>query len=511
MSTVLSANDIWKIYPNGTIANRGVSLDVQEQTIHAIVGENGAGKTTLMKILFGMIDFEYGSLIYRGASFKPESPHDAIAERIGMVHQHLMLAPELTVADNLVLGTEPRRRKLFYDHRGALRLARRLVQRYELDVPVDRQIKDLPIGTRQRVEILKALYREAELLILDEPTAVLTPQETEVLFRTLRQLRDNGRTILFISHKLDEVAQIADTVTVMRDAQVIETRPAAGVSKPELAELMVGRQIDFERVPPSPSIGEPLLEVRNLTHHNEEGVRVLDRVSFDVHQGEILGVAGVDGNGQTELVRCVTGLLQPDAGTIEFEGDSLTGLTPRGIRERGVAHIPEDRMEDGVAESATLMENMIADRYYRRPYSKPGRMDWKVAGAYARGLVDEYGIVTSGIRNDLGSLSGGNIQKAVVARELSASPSLVVAAQPTRGVDVGSGEQIHRILVRTRDEGKGVILISADLDEVLKLSTRIIVMYSGQINARFPDAGAVTAVDLGPYMLGIKRQEAASA
>lgn len=507
MSRLLSFKDIWKIYPNGTVANRGVSLDIEGETIHAIVGENGAGKTTLMKILFGMIEFEYGEIIYRGEAFKPKSPYDAISKRIGMVHQHLMLAPDLTVADNLVLGVEPLRRKIFYDFRGAVKLAKELVERYELDVPVERLIKDLPVGTRQRVEILKALYREADVLILDEPTAVLTPQETEVLFRTLRQLRDNGRTILFISHKLEEVGQVADVVTVMRDAELIETRPAKGISKPELAKLMVGRQIDFERVPPAKQIGEPILEVEDLSYRNDEGVPVLKEISFEVRQGEILGVAGVDGNGQTELVRCLTGLMEPDSGRMVFGDTPLNGLSPRQVRNQGIAHIPEDRMEDGVAETATLMENVIVDRYHKPPFSKQGKMNWEKAMSYARGLVDEYGIVTGGITNDLGSLSGGNIQKAVVARELSAEPSLVVAAQPTRGVDVGSGEQLHSILLRTRDAGKGVLLVSADLDEILKLSTRIIVIYAGRIVAHFSDAGEVSAVDLGPYMLGIKRQE----
>ncbi len=507
MSTVLSFKDIWKIYPNGTMANRGVSLDIEENTIHAVVGENGAGKTTLMKILFGMIDFEYGEMIHRSEPFKPESPNDAISKRIGMVHQHLMLAPDLTVADNLVLGVEPVRRKFFYDYKRAVELAKELVERYELDVPVERLIKDLPIGTRQRVEILKALYREAELLILDEPTAVLTPQETDVLFRTLRQLRDNGRTILFISHKLEEVGQVSDMVTVMRDGEVIDTRSAKGISKPELAELMVGRQIDFERVPPAERIGEPILDVEDLSYRNDEGMPVLKNVSFQVRQGEILGVAGVDGNGQSELVRCLTGLMRPDSGKMLFEQSPLNGLTPREIRDYGIAHIPEDRMQDGVAETATLMENVIVDRYQTPPFSKPGRMNWEHARRYAEGLVNEYGIVTGGVANDLGSLSGGNIQKAVVARELSAEPALVVAAQPTRGVDVGSGEQLHRILLRTRDAGKGVLLVSADLDEILKLSTRIVVIYAGEIVAHFPDAGEVSAVDLGPYMLGIKRRE----
>ena len=508
MDPILRVRNVSKIYPNGTVANRDVSFDVTPQTVHAVVGENGAGKTTLMKILFGMTDAQEGEIFFRGEPHAPGSPHEAIRRGIGMVHQHLMLAPDLTVAENLVLGVEPRRGKVFLDTRRTVEIAREISERYRLDVPADKRIRDLPVGTRQRVEILKALFREAELLILDEPTAVLTPQESEILFQTLDALKAEGKTILFISHKLDEVTRVADSVTIMRDATVVDTRNAKELSRGEIARLMVGREIDFSRVGAPETVGEPLLEVRNLRHVNDEGIPVLRGVTFEVNAGEILGIAGVEGNGQTELVRAITGLLQPEEGQILIRGQDIAGLSPRQVRERGVAHIPEDRMEDGVAVETTLRENFIIDRYYKPPFSKGIRLRWKEISEFSRGLIRDFRILARDEEQEMASLSGGNIQKCVVARELASDPDVVVASQPTRGVDVGSWEQLHRLLVEARDRGRAVFLVSADLDEVLKLSTRILVMYNGEVVARFPDTSSVEAVDLGPYMLGVKRQEA---
>ena len=509
MSTILEVKDILKVYPDGVIANRDVSLDVEDNTIHAIVGENGAGKSTLMKIIFGITSPQEGTILYRGKKVLFKSPNDAIRSGIGMVHQHLMLAPDLTVAENMVLGIEPRKHKLFLNQEETLKISKQVSEEYGLNVPVEKKIRDLPIGVRQRVEILKALFRNAELLILDEPTAVLTPQEVEILFKTLFKLKENGKTILFISHKLKEVKQIADRVTVMRDSRVITTRDAAELTEEKISHLMVGRDIATERIPPSPSVGKIRLSTRDLSYVTDENIRALDRINLDLRAGEILGLAGVEGNGQSELIRSLTGLLEPTSGDVYLDEKPITGLPPRRIRELGMAHIPEDRMEDGVAERTSLEENFIVDRYYMDGFSRRQRLRWKEISAYSLELIKRFKILTKSPKTPVGSLSGGNIQKVVVARELSSDPEVIIAAQPTRGVDVGSEEHIHNILKEARDRGKAVFLISADLDEILKLSSRIIVIYNGEIVAHFSDVSAVTDRDLGPYMLGVKKEEGA--
>jgi simple sugar transport system ATP-binding protein len=505
---ILSVDGVEKIYPDGTIANHDVSFEVVPQSVHAIVGENGAGKTTLMKILFGMEQSQRGEVHFMGELHQPASPHEAIRRGVGMVHQHLMLAPDLTVAENLILGVEPLHKRLFLDRKRISRVAREVSERYGLPVPPDALIRELPVGIRQRVEILKALYRDARLLILDEPTAVLTPQESEGLFRTLDTLKAEGKTILFISHKLDEVTRVADRVTIMRAGTVVETTAADGLDKATIAQRMVGRQIDFRRVAAPNHVGDVLLTAKGLGHSDKDGVPVVKDVSFEVRSGEILGVAGVEGNGQTEVVRILTGLLQPDRGSVSVGSVALAGLPPRKVREHGVGHIPEDRMEDGAATEASIRENLIVDRYYRAPFSKFGRILSRETSALSRRLIADYEIHCRDEQQPIGSLSGGNIQKCVVARELSADPEVIVASQPTRGVDIGSWERIHELLVDARDRGKGVFLVSADLDELLKLSTRIVVIYNGEIVARFDDTAELTPEDLGPYMLGVERKEA---
>ena len=507
MDTILSIRNIVKVYPNGVVANKGISFDIEKNTIHALVGENGAGKTTLMKILFGIETPQEGEIIYKGKKVHFKSPLDAIKNGIGMVHQHLMLAPDLTVAENLTLGIEPRKWKIFLDTDKMNEIAKRVSKEFGLEVPFDKRVKDLPIGVRQRVEILKALLRNVELLILDEPTAVLTPQESDMLFKTLKDLKKHGKTIIFISHKLKEVKQIADRVTVIRDGKVIATKDASELTEHQIAELMVGREIKSERIAPSPKVGEPLLEVENLDYINEENIPVLKSVSFKVRSGEILGVAGVEGNGQTELVEILTGLRRLTSGKVIINGKDMAGKTPREIRENGVSHIPEDRMKNGVAEAATIKENLIVDRYYKKPFSKGILLDWKYITNYGKKLIKDFNVLATSPDALVSSLSGGNIQKVVVARELSSNPSVIVADQPIRGIDVGSEELVHRLLKEARDKGSAVFLVSADLDEVLELSTRIIVLYNGEIVARFDDVSGLTGKDLGPYMLGVKREE----
>ena len=507
MDTILSIKNIVKVYPNGVVANKGISFDIEKNTIHALVGENGAGKTTLMKILFGIETPQEGEIIYKGKKVHFKSPLDAIKNGIGMVHQHLMLAPDLTVAENLTLGIEPRKWKIFLDTDKMNEIAKRVSKEFGLEVPFDKRVKDLPIGVRQRVEILKALLRNVELLILDEPTAVLTPQESDMLFKTLKDLKKHGKTIIFISHKLKEVKQIADRVTVIRDGKVIATKDASELTEHQIAELMVGREIKSERIAPSPKVGEPLLEVENLNYINEENIPVLKSVSFKVRSGEILGVAGVEGNGQTELVEILTGLRRLTSGKVIINGKDMAGKTPREIRENGVSHIPEDRMKNGVAEAATIKENLIVDRYYKKPFSKGILLDWKYITNYGKKLIKDFNVLATSPDALVSSLSGGNIQKVVVARELSSNPSVIIADQPIRGIDVGSEELVHRLLKEARDKGSAVFLVSADLDEVLELSTRIIVLYNGEIVARFDDVSGLTGKDLGPYMLGVKREE----
>lgn len=505
MGVILSVRNIVKVYPNGVVANKGVSLDIEEGTIHAIVGENGAGKTTLMKIIFGIEEPQEGKIFYKGKEIKIKNPYDAIKIGIGMVHQHFMLANDLTVYENLLLGIEPKR-GVFLDTKKAIEITKKVSEDFGLPVPFDKKIKDLPIGLRQRVEILKALIRNAELLILDEPTSVLTPQETEVLFNTLRNLKKSGKTIIFISHKLKEVLEIADKITVMRDGKIVATKDANEMTEHEIAYLMVGREISFERIPPSEKEGEVIFEAKDITYVNEENIKVLKGISFQLKSYEILGLAGIEGNGQTELVEILTGLRRPTSGKIFLKGEDITNLIPRKIREKRISHIPEDRMKDGVADKATIEENIIVDRYYKKSFSGKVLLKEQEIESHTNELIKKFNIITISSKNPVNSLSGGNIQKVVVARELSSDPIVIIADQPTRGIDVGSEELVHNLLKEARDNGAAIFLVSADLDEILKLSTRILVIYNGEIVKEFKNYEGLTGRDLGPYMLGLKKE-----
>ena len=507
MPNLLSLEKISKIYPNGKIANRDISIDIEENTIHAIVGENGAGKSTLVNMIFGVHCPTSGRILFNGDEISFSTPNDAIAVGIGMVHQHLMLAPDLTVAENMLLGMEPKKQGLFLDHKKMISVAQQVSYQYGLQVDPTKLVKDIPIGIRQRVEILKALLRNAQILILDEPTAVLTPQEVEILFTTLRKLRDEGKTILFISHKLHEVKEISDRITVMKDTKVIVTEDANDLTERDIARLMVGRDVSITRVPATKEVEEAILSTESVSFIDPEGIKTLNDVSLDLCAGEILGVAGVEGNGQSELSRIITGLLRPASGTVIHRAQDITSFTPRAIRESGICHIPEDRMENGIAAEMGLDENLIVDRYYDEEFNKGIFLSSRKITEHAKSLIKDFNISTQATNTPIGSLSGGNIQKAVVARELTSDISVIIAAQPTRGVDIGSEVMIHDLLRKMRDDGNGILLISADLDEILKLSDRIIVMYEGMIVAHFTQVDQISDKDLGPYMLGVERQK----
>ncbi|MCG2769505.1 MAG: ABC transporter ATP-binding protein [Chloroflexota bacterium] len=507
MSALVEMRGITKIYPNGVLANDRVDFSVESGEIHALVGENGAGKSTLMKLLYGMEALTEGQVFLRGNPVTIRSPLNAISLGIGMVHQSFMLIPSFTIAQNIVLGDEPHSRG-FVDEQEALEITQQLAKHYGLEVDAEARVDSVPVGMRQRVEILKALRRGAEVLILDEPTAVLTPQEIKDLFIAIRQLTQEGKTVIFITHKLREVKEVSDRVTVMRQSRVIGTLRTADASEEQIARMMVGREVFMVVDKPPVDRGEVVLEVDDLTYVSEAGNAKLRGVSLKVHSGEILGVAGVEGNGQTELVEVITGLQSASGGSVSVDSKDITNCDTRTVREAGVAHIPEDRMKNGVGISSTLAENLIVDRYYTQPFTKRGTLDRKVIRENGRALIERFSILAPSPEVPMSALSGGNIQKVVVARELSAKPRLLIAAQPTRGIDVGSTEFVHEQLVGERQEGAAILLVSADLAEVMSLSDRIVVMYNGEIVGVFPEASEATEEDLGLYMLGLKRQTA---
>lgn len=502
--------DVTKVYPNGVLANSSVTFEVYPGEIHALVGENGAGKTTLMKVLFGLEKPDGGEILLRGQKVKVGSPRDAIRYGVGMVHQHFMLAPSLTVAENIVLGDEPNA-GLRFNRRKAEEIAESLGAKYGLKVDVKARVQDIPVGMKQKVEILKALMRGSEILVLDEPTAVLTPQETRELFLALKSIRDMGKTIVFISHKLREVKELSDRVTVMRGGKVVGTRETPEVTSEEISRMMVGRDVELRIPRPDMSKGargdSPALSVTGLCRTDSEGKQVLKSVTFLVKPGEILGIAGVEGNGQVELVECLTGLAESDSGSIVINGRDVTNRPPSAVREVGVSHIPQDRMVLGVAAAASIEENVISTRYRKKPVNGGLLLDRKAITSLASGLVKRFDIRATSGSQPVATLSGGNIQKVVVAREFSTEPSVIIADQPTRGIDVGATESIHRYLVDATEGGASVLLVSADLSEVMGLSNKLCVMFEGEIVAFFPDAEAVSEEELGLYMLGLKKQD----
>lgn len=506
MSNLVDMRDIIKVYPNGVVANRDVNFSVQKGEIHALVGENGAGKSTLMKILYGLEQPTSGQISLNGKAVTIHNPQQAIDLGIGMVHQNFMLVPSFTIAENVVLGREPLKGR-FIDSEEAIRITMSLAKEYSLDVEPTARVEATPVGMRQRVEILKTLYRGADLLILDEPTAVLTPQETDDLFEAVRRLVNQGKTVIFITHKLVEVKEISDRVTVMRHGQVTGDVKTADVSEEDIARMMVGREVFLKIDKPEQQRGQAVAQIRNLGYISETGQPRLRDVSFNVYAGEILGIAGVEGNGQTSLGEILGGLRSPTTGEAFVNGRSILGHGPRVARQAGVAHIPEDRLANGVGLAATIAENLVVDRYYRPPFTRNGIvMNLAYMRQQAEALMEKFDIRASGYEAPIGSLSGGNMQKVILAREFSADPILLIAAQPTRGVDIGASEFVRRQLVEERNEGGAILLISADLAEVMSLADRIAVMYRGEIAGIFENTPDLTEEELGLYMLGLKKQ-----
>jgi simple sugar transport system ATP-binding protein len=498
--------DIIKVYPNGVVANKDVNFSVEQGEIHALVGENGAGKSTLMKVLYGLEQPTGGEIYLNGRHITIQNTHQAIDLGIGMVHQNFMLIPSFTIAQNVVLGQEPLKRR-FIDSEESVRITESLANDYGLEVDPTAPVEATPVGMRQRVEILKTLYRGADLLILDEPTAVLTPQETDELFKAVHRLVKQGKTVIFITHKLVEVKEVSDRVTVMRHGEVTgDAIPTESVTETDIARLMVGREVFFELDKPEQQRGEAVAQIRNLSYVSDTGVPRLREVSFNVYAGEILGVAGVEGNGQTSLAEVLSGLNPPTTGEAFINGQSVLGHGPRHVRRAGVAHIPEDRLTNGVALEASIAENLVVDRYYRPPFTTKGVMRPGQVRRHAEALIDKFDIRASGYDAPIGSLSGGNMQKVVLAREFSADPVLLIASQPTRGVDIGASEFVRRQLVAERNRGQAILLISADLAEVMSLADRIAVMYKGEIAGMFNNSPDLSEEELGLYMLGVKTQ-----
>ena len=503
---LLELEGITKRFP-GVVANDGVSFDLRKGEVHALLGENGAGKSTLMNILYGLYHPDEGQMRMNGKPLQISSPREAIDAGIGMVHQHFMLIPVMTVAENIVLAAEPTKGP-FLDERAAEARVRELSGRFGLAVRPDARIEAISVGMQQRVEILKALYRGAEILILDEPTGVLTPQEAGELFEIVNSLKSEGKSIIFISHKLNEVLEIADRITVLRRGKTIDTVPREGATEEGLARLMVGRDVvlTVEKSPAEP--GDPLLAVDDLRVDDERGLEAVRGVSFQVRAGEIVGIAGVDGNGQSELIDAITGLRKPKEGHIRVGDKDVTHESPRGSLDAGVGHIPEDRQRRGLVLDFNLAENIALHDYREEPESRYGWLFPKQLIARAKRLLVEFDVRGGGPLTPASSLSGGNQQKVIVAREVSRDPQVLVAAQPTRGLDVGAIEFVHRRLVEERDEGRAILLVSFELDEVLSLSDRILVLYEGKIVAEFtPD---VSEEEIGFAMLGGKREKSAA-
>ena len=503
----LSMKNITKVYPNGVVANRDITFEVNTGEIHALSGENGAGKTTLMKILFGEEKPTSGSIQIGGKDADIKNPQDALRMGIGMVHQHFMLVPSLTVTENVILGIE-KRKGLGIDYKSAEELVGEMGRKYNMYLDPRAKVKDLSVGQKQKLEILKILIRGAKILILDEPTAVLTPQETGELFSELKNLRSQGFTIIFISHKLDEIRELCDRITIIRHGETKGVFTLDDITDEKLSQRMIGRDVQLTIDKPECKRGETILSVKEVTVSGDGEKPLLDKISFSLHSGEILGIAGVEGNGQSQLVDAITGMGPYDGGEISFCDLIIKQGEIRKIRQSGMGYIPEDRMTLGISPSLSVTENMIADKINEsRFFSRAGIVKSKDIDDFSKKMIGDYAILCQNGEVEISSLSGGNIQKVVLARELSSSPKLIIANQPTRGVDVGATEFIRRKLVSLREEGCAVLLVSSDLNELIGLSDRLLVMYGGKFSACFKSLSGVDGQILGRYMLGLDHQD----
>ena len=504
MTFAVELNNIMKEYP-GVVANNDVSLFVEQGEIHGLIGENGAGKSTIMNILYGMAKPDSGVIKIFGEEKEIHSPHQAIQFGIGMVHQHFMLMPNLSVLQNIILGRTPTRRFLI-DEKAARKEISEIMSAYDLTVDLDLKIEEISVGQKQRVEIVKALYRQVKILIMDEPTAVLTPSETDKLMEVMQRLKEKGCTIIFITHKLREVMHVTDRITVMQKGVVTGRLDTKDATISELSRLMVGREVDLKMEMGAYSPGDKVLEVEGLSANNHQGLPAVRDVSFYVRQGEIVGIAGIEGNGQTELIEAISGMIRSTEGEVKLSGKKIDRLSVRKRREYGMAHIPEDRLKFGVSKECSIMDNLILNRYYQKPYCSYGVMDNQKLSNFSEDLCQNFNIKTPDAGCKVKTLSGGNMQKVVFAREVEIDGDLLIAAQPTRGVDIGAIEYIHKKIVDLRDSGKAILLISAELDEIMSLSDRILVMYEGEVVAELLRNEADQR-EIGEYMMGAKRQD----
>lgn len=505
MEYVIEMLNIRKVFGN-FVANDNITLQLKKGEIHALLGENGAGKSTLMNVLFGLYQPDGGEIRVKGKKVNIVNPNVANDLGIGMVHQHFMLVDTFTVTENIILGSEPTKGGQI-DIEKAEQEVRELSERYGLAVDPKAKIADISVGMQQRVEILKTLYRGADILIFDEPTAVLTPQEIQELIQIMKALVHEGKSIILITHKLKEIMEVCDRVTVIRRGKGIGTLNVSETNPNELASLMVGREVQFKTEKQPSKVGKPVLEIENLVVKDSRGITAVDHLNLTVHTGEIVGIAGVDGNGQTELIEAITGLIKSESGSIRLNGKEIRNLTPRQITETGVGHIPQDRHKHGLVLDFSIGENMVLQTYYKEPYSKRGVLNFKAIYDKARQLIQEFDVRTPDEYTKARALSGGNQQKAIIGREVDRDPDLLIAAQPTRGLDVGAIEFIHKRLIEQRDKGKAVLLVSFELDEIMNISDRIAVIYEGKIVA-IVDPKETTEQELGLLMAGSKRKEA---
>jgi simple sugar transport system ATP-binding protein len=496
---------ILKVYSNGFVANKAITFSVDEGEIHALLGENGAGKTTLMNILFGLETHQGGDIFLNGEKANINNPLTAIKYGIGMVHQHFKLVPSLTISENIMLGLEPNTKYGTFDFKQAVQITKKTSEKYNMKVDPYALIEDVSVGVKQQVEIIKILVRGAKILVLDEPTAVLTPQETVGLFEELKHLRDLGHTIIFISHKLNEVVEICDRYTVLRNGELIGVRKVAESNASEMSNMMIGRSVDLEMHKDAPIYGEELVSVKKLSYTNIIGVQKLDNVSFNIHGGEILGIAAIEGNGQKELAEILAGLSAYNEGSVKICNVEISSQSIRQMRETGMAVIPEDRYVYGCAATSSVKDNLVVDRFFKPPFVQGPFLRTKQIEKITDELIRDYQIKTKSSNENVSMLSGGNIQKIIVAREFTNNPKIIIANQPTRGIDIGTAELIRSKLVElSRKKNVAVLLVTADFDELLEVSDRILVLYNGRIVKCFPVAHDVDRFELGEYMLGVK-------